>query len=515
MALDLRLQQKMVQQLVMTPQLQQAIKLLQLSHLEMAEALREEMDGNPVLEERGDGSDDAGEADAPSEQLDFAAPSAEVETNAAGETVLAAAPVEQAEIASDMGTVLSDAPADATPEPTSRDVDREVDWEAYLETYSYSLPASAGSSGHDELPSFEATHAKPVSLHDHLRWQVQMGDFSTEEARIAAMLIEEITEDGYLAPDAARTVALELEVTDEEVDAVILELQTFEPLGVAARDLRECLLIQVKRQAQARPLLEAIIDRHLGNVERRNHQAIARDLKVTLDEVHEAVQQIARLEPRPGRAFSDKEPQYITPDIYVHKVGDGYAIVLNEDGLPKLRISNYYRTAMQQSGGQTKSFIQEKLRNAVWLIRSIHMRQRTIYRVMESILKAQRDFFDKGASYLKPLTRKDVAEDVGMHESTISRVTTNKYVHTPQGIYELRYFFNSSISRSDGDSIASESVREHIKRLIADENPRTPLSDQQLVEMLGQHGIEIARRTVAKYREMLKIPSSSRRKKLN
>jgi RNA polymerase sigma-54 factor len=198
----------------------------------------------------------------------------------------------------------------------------------------------------------------------------------------------------------------------------------------------------------------------------------------------------------------------------VYKVGNDYVIVLNEDGLPKLRVSNYYRSAMQGAAGSTKSYIQEKLRSAVWLIRSIHMRQRTIYRVMESILRFQRDFFDFGVRRLRPLILKDVAEDIGMHESTISRVTSNKYVHTPQGIYELKFFFNSSISRVGGDSIASESVRDHIKRAIEEEDPKQPLSDQQIVELLKGRGIDIARRTVAKYREMLRLPSSSRRRQV-
>jgi RNA polymerase sigma-54 factor len=508
MALDLRLQQKMVQQLVMTPQLQQAIKLLQLSHLDMAEVLREEMAENPVLEERQDGADERADGSDGAEP-EVSGVDAPEKPDAAD-----AAAGDQVEIINDMAQVLEDAPADATPEPSSTEVDKEIDWEAYLDSYSYSLPATAGSRGDEELPPFESTLTRPTSLHDHLRWQVQMGEFSEEQTQIAAMLIEEVNDDGYLSKDAAQTVAEELEVAVDAVETVINQMQSFDPTGVMARDLRECLLLQVKDLAQEHPLVVQIIDGHLANVERRNLAAIAKALKVPVEEVTEAVKVITHLEPRPGRVYSDKEPQYITPDIYVHKVGDDYAIVLNEDGLPKLRISNYYRRALQSSGGNAKSFIQEKLRSAVWLIRSIHMRQRTIYRVMESILKFQRDFFDRGVAHLKPLILKDVAEDVEMHESTISRVTSNKYVHTPQGIYELKYFFNSSISRVGGDSIASESVRNHIKRLIADVDPQSPYSDQQLVELLKAHDIDIARRTVAKYREMLRIPSSSKRKNL-
>jgi RNA polymerase sigma-54 factor len=547
MALDLRLQQKIVQQLVMTPQLQQAIKLLQLSHLELVDALQHELEENPVLEEHAEGSEEGGEA--PKEA--GAAESGEAEVpNIDSEPVTEAdgpaAAEDGSRDASDsgdannadavlLGDMLSiieppgessgepgtaeapqaDAPAGATPEPTQREVDREIDWEAYLDNYSFSLPASAGtSSGSDELPSFEASASKPTSLQDHLRWQLQMGDFSEEERRIAAMLIDEINDDGYLAPDAAQSAVDELGAPLDDVETVIREIQTFEPTGVGARDLRECLLIQAAQHREAEPYLYEIIDKHLASVEKRNFSAIAKAMGLRIADVAAAVHRISLLDPRPGRAFSEKPPDYITPDIYVYKVGSEYVIVLNEDGLPKLRVSNYYRSALQSSGGSTKSYIQDKLRSAVWLIRSIHMRQRTIYRVMESILRFQREFFDQGVRSLKTLILKDVADDIGMHESTISRVTSNKYVHTPQGLYELKFFFNSSIARVGGDSIASESVRDHIKRLIEEEDAKAPLSDQQIVELLKGRGIDIARRTIAKYREMLRLPSSSRRRQV-
>ena len=515
MALDLRLQQKMMQQLVMTPQLQQAIKLLQLSHMEMAQALQKEMEENPVLEEPSDNGDERGDGTGePAGEPEVAEGTTASDAEGAGESASTSPSEEDLQFVGDAISAL-DAPNDATPEPSSHDVDREVDWEAYLESYSYSLPASAGSgSGSEDLPPFEANLTRAQSLHEFLRWQVQMGEFSEVERNIAAMLIEEIDDDGYLPADVVETVAAELEYSPDAVSTVVHELQTLDPLGVAARDLRECLLIQAEQHCYEDPLILAIIDRHLPNVERRNYQAIAKDLKVSIQEVGAAVRLLGQLEPRPGRAYNDKDPQYITPDIYVHKVGDDYVIVLNEDGLPKLRVSGYYRNALQSSAGNTKSYIQERLRSAVWLIRSIHMRQRTIYRVMESILKFQLDFFDRGVTHLKPLILKDIAEDIGMHESTISRVTSNKYVHTPRGIFELKYFFNSSIARIGGDSIASESVRNHIETLIGSESPRSPLSDQRVVELLKQQGIDIARRTVAKYREMLKIPSSSKRKQV-
>ena len=223
---------------------------------------------------------------------------------------------------------------------------------------------------------------------------------------------------------------------------------------------------------------------------------------------------LTKLEPRPGRSHNEKQAEYIAPDIYVKKVGDEYVILQNDDGLPKLRISNYYRKALEGSGGETKEFIQEKMRAAAWLIRSIHMRQRTIYRVMESILKFQQDFFEKGVEHLKPLVLKDVAEDIEMHESTISRVTTNKYVHTPQGIFELKYFFDSKVSTDSGEDVSARSVKERISRLIEDEDKTKPLSDQEIADVLGKESLQIARRTVAKYRDQLGINSQRYRKAL-
>jgi RNA polymerase sigma-54 factor len=248
-------------------------------------------------------------------------------------------------------------------------------------------------------------------------------------------------------------------------------------------------------------------------MERKNYQAISRDLKQPLEEIYEAVKVIASFHPKPGRLYAEEEPVYITPDVYVHKVGDKYFVVPNDDGLPKLKISNFYRTALSGSP-QAREYIQDKLRSAQWLIRSIQQRQRTIVKVTESIVKFQREFFDKGINYLKPLILRDVAEDINMHESTISRVTTAKYVHTPQGIFELKYFFNSGINRTDGDEIASESVKNTIRDIIANEDHKKPFSDQKIVELLRDQNIDIARRTVAKYREQLGILSSSKRKQL-
>ena len=307
-----------------------------------------------------------------------------------------------------------------------------------------------------------------------------------------------------------------MEVGIEAVERVLKVMHTFDPVGVAARDLRESLLVQARHLGVGNGLVYAIIESHLPHVERKNYQAIARALKVPKEEIYEAVKAIGQLEPKPGRFFTEEEPQYITPDIYVQRVADEYVIVLNEDGMAKLRVSPYYRKALAEAkrGGETRSYIQDKLRSAVWLIRSIHQRQRTIYRVTESIVKFQREFFDKGIAFLRPLVLRDVADDVGLHESTVSRVTTNKYVHTPQGIYELKYFFNSAISRTVGEDLASESVKAKIRQIVADENQAKPLSDRKIVDMLKEQNIDIARRTVAKYREMLGILPSSKRKQV-
>lgn len=249
----------------------------------------------------------------------------------------------------------------------------------------------------------------------------------------------------------------------------------------------------------------------------KSYRIVAKDLAVSMEAVAEAARRITQLNPRPGRAFSEEQIPYITPDVYVYKVGNDYVVVLNEDGLPKLRVNPYYREILReqiQSKGEAREYINEKIRSALWLIKSIHQRQRTIYRVTKSIVRFQREFLDKGVSCMKPMVLKDVAADVEMHESTISRVTSNKYVHTPQGIFELKYFFNSSIQTSRGENIASESVKENIRETLKKEDPQRPYSDQELVEILKKQGILIARRTVTKYRDILGVLPSTRRKQV-
>jgi RNA polymerase sigma-54 factor len=475
MALEIKQSLKLSQQLIMTPQLQQAIKLLQLSRLELVDLVQNEMQENPVLDE------------APEDYQTEEAKADNGEQN------------------------LEQQMAEVKP-AAGIDSKSDIDWDNYLENYSAS--AYTASYEDEERPSFESTMTRKTSLTDHLLWQLRLAQLAPEEEEIGSLIIGNLDEDGYLQADIAEIAAQE-GIAVEVAAGVLKKVQEFDPVGVAARNLQECLLIQAYHLGLTGSLAEQILERHLPNLENKNYNAIARDLGVTFQEVIDAVRIIARFEPKPGRPYSSEEPQYITPDIYVHKVGDEYIVVLNEDGMPKLRISSFYRNALHNPGSDVaKAYIQEKLRSAVWLIRSIHQRQRTIYKVTKSIITFQREFFDKGVAYLRPLVLRDVAEDIQMHESTISRVTSNKYVHTPQGIFELKYFFNSSINRTDGDQIASQSVKDKIRQIVASENPRKPYSDQKIVEILRQADIDIARRTVTKYREMMGILSSTQRKRL-
>ncbi len=486
MALELKQSLKLSQQLVMTPQLQQAIKLLQLNRQELAELINQELVENPVLEELGEQDE---------ERLR--------DGNEAEEGQKADKTEESAEIPSK---------------------DDDFNWESYLED-SQQLPSTAPSMRevNDELPSFENALTRTTSLEDHLRWQLSMVTLADNEKRLGELMIGNLSNDGYLLANL-EDLAEEAKIDLEDAEEVLNIVKNFDPLGVCSRNLKECLAVQAKHLEPKNELVEKIIDEHLGNLEKRNYSAIAKALSIQLDDVVNATKVIMEFEPKPGRAFQTADTHYITPDIYVYKVGGEFVIVLNEDGLPKLKVSNYYKNILtnkdknsgsgEKANKVTKEYVQDKLRSAMWLIRSIHNRQKTIYKVTEAITKRQGDFFEKGVQCLKPMILKDVANDIGMHESTISRVTTNKYVHTPVGIFELKYFFNSSINSADGsDSVASEAVKQKIKTLVNNEDPKHPLSDQKIVELLKKQNVNIARRTVAKYRDMLGILSSGKRKK--
>ena len=473
MAFEQRLQLKMSQSLVMTPQLQQAIKLLQLNHLELADLVGQEMVENPVLEEEVD------------QRVD---------------------PINEHNTA-------QDAPQTEDPNAEGENDQSDIDWEKYLDNYSNS-PSTAGEVRRDfsDLPTYDQTLTRGTTLSEHLMWQLHLVDALADARAAAAAVIGNLSDDGFLAVDFEELAESE-GMTPEELEEGLLLVQTFDPLGVGARDLAECLLIQVQVHHPGDRVLKRILREYAHEVEKRNFKAIARGLKVPLHRVHDAMRTMASLEPRPGRNFTSDEPRYITPDIYVIKSGDEYIIQLNEEGVPKLRVSEYYRKVLTGATKGDKDYIQEKLRSATWLIRSIYQRQRTIYKVTESIVKQQKGFFEEGIAKLKPMILRDVAEDIEMHESTVSRVTTNKYVHTPHGIFSLKFFFNSGIQRKEGDDVASEMVKQRIKKLVSDEDPRKPLSDSVLVKKLAEENITIARRTVAKYRDMLSIPSSSQRKR--
>jgi RNA polymerase sigma-54 factor len=475
MAIELKQSVKLAQQLVMTPQLQQAIKLLQLSRLELTEAINQEMLENPVLEEL------------PESELE---PEAEVRH--------------------------SDEAEGEKPEQDEDSYD-DLDWEKFLDDIGpVQYTGQKGVRKDEDLPSVEATLSNPVTLFDHLLWQLKMSSATLQEQAIGELIIGNLNDDGYLTTDL-ELIAQEAGTDVAEVERMLATVQHFDPVGVAARDLKECLLLQARQFKPLDPIVESIITGYMHQLENKDYRAIARGLRVSLGRVQEAVKFIQGLEPKPGRPFSPERAEYITPDIFVYRVGDDYAIVLNEDGLPKLRVSSYYRRLLKERGKEqelTREYIHDKLRSAVWLIRSLHQRQRTIYRVMEAILKRQREFFDRGIAFLKPMVLRDVALDIAMHESTVSRVTTNKYVYTPQGIFPLKFFFNSRISTVEGGEVAAETVKDRIRLLIEAEDQRAPLSDQEIVERLREFGIDIARRTVTKYREMMGILSSTKRKRL-
>ena len=477
MALELRQQLKLTQQLIMTPQLQMAIKLLQLSRLELMETIRTELEENPALEE--------------------------VPDNTAAEQL-----VEQTEATAEQ--------APAEKEVTIEDkLQQDIDWSNYLDEYN--TPGRAHFESEDrDTPRFESFIARKESLNDHLLWQFIMTKPNKEEERIASLIIGNLNKDGYLVVSTEEIADMSGSPL-ENVEAVLSLMQSFDPVGVCARDLRECLLIQANHLGFDDTIVSEIISDHLPNLEKKNYKVICKALKKSMDEVVSAINVITSLEPKPGREFSEETPQYINPDIYVYKLDNDFVIMLNDDGMPKLRVNSFYKSSItggKKISNDAEDYIQDKMRSAAWLIKSIHQRQKTIYRVMESILQFQREFFEKGIAHLKPMVLRDVAQDIGMHESTISRVTTNKYAFTPQGIFELKYFFNSSIRRSHGGAIASASVQEKIRQIISSEDPKKPYSDDKIAQLLKKDEIHIARRTVAKYREMLKVLPSNKRKQI-
>ena len=502
--MELRLDLKLNQKLVMTPQLQQAIKLLQLSRLDLQQTLSQHLIENPLLEEVGSDLEEEGE-EGPSTTEDKEEIVAEVEANhEAGPTEFS--------------------------EPLSSE-----EWDTYYES-----DWRAGSTTHaspladEEFPSYEQTLTKPLSLADHCLWQLQLSAVNEAEQVIGRILIGNIDEDGYLRTPLEE-MAADAHVSLHQVENVLDLIHTFDPPGVGARDLQECLTIQLRyrqshqyhlvkeshsgKSTKVDSLLKTLVANYLPDLQKKRYQHIAKVVGVSLQEVYHAVHIIEGLEPKPGRPYCSDHNHIIIPDVSVLKEEGNWVVLLNEEGLPRIRINPYYKRMMKGEGNEvqsTKAYLDTKLHEAQWIIRSLAQRQKTIRRVVQSLIHFQEPFLEKGIQYLKPLVLKQVADDVGMHESTISRVTTNKYLYCPQGMVELKFFFNAGIQRSDPgtEHLSSLTVREFIREMVAHESSRTPLKDQEIVTRLKTRGIVMARRTVAKYRAELNLAPASQRKRI-
>lgn len=477
MAMEVRLSLRQSQRLVMTPLLQQAIQLLQLSTLELQEALQKELIENPLLEEvTGEG------AESPDEGGLDPAPTVP--------TVEAAVP-QSASVDSERSDELPfDLTAAIFDEPEERTLVQQEERE--------------------EFP-FEQLIRSGTTLADHLREQLWLATEDPVARVIGEVIIGNLDEDGYLRVDLAELAELTGSTTEAAQKTLIL-VQAFDPPGIAARTVQECLLIQLRADPQPDPVAVEIAEQHFGDLERRRYADIARALKLSPDRVLEAVEEIQTLEPKPGRRFTPSDTRYVLPDVFVEKTENGYRVVLNEDGIPRLRVNAQYRRLMRGAGDDARQYVEQKVRSALWFIKSIQQRQRTLLRVTESIVKFQLEFLDRGLPHLRPLALKDVARDIGMHESTVSRVTTNKYVQTARGLFELKFFFHSGIISGNGSMISSVSVKQMLREHIEQESADKPLSDQELAEILKKRGLSIARRTVAKYREELGLlPSHQRR----
>lgn len=472
MGLELRQQLKLAQQLVMTPQLQQAINLLQLSRVELVETVQQALMENPFLEE----------APAAAEQE---APTHEPERKPDAEEVY------------------------------DKESSRAADWEDYLGEFA-STPKAAQPSGQDvpeDTNPLETRCSVRPTLAGHLLWQLRLSDLTERQMVIGEAIIGNLSSAGYLQA-TVEEIAEFTETEPEEVIPVLERIQLFDPVGVAARDAEECLLAQLKNLRYDRdPVLVELVTKHLGDLEARRYKPLLRKFRLDMEDFREYLDIIQGLDPMPGASFGGGEPAYISPDVFVYKVADDFVIMLNEEGLPQLQLASVPAQQLSGISEKEREYCNEKSRAASWLIKSLYQRQRTLYKVVESIVRHQRPFFEEGVTRLAPLILKEIADDIGMHESTVSRITMNKYVATPHGIFELKFFFNSALALDDGSQVGSESVKALLKKFISEEDPRNPLSDERIGELLKEHlKVNIARRTVAKYRTALDIPSSSRRR---
>jgi len=487
--MEARLELKLQQKLIMTPQLQQAIKLLQLSRLELVQSVAQELIENPVLEE------------VPAESSED---SAGDEGESASDTLVASEPSAES------------APEQEGTQELKSDLELGPQWDEYLNEMGDGRDYGSAEADDKELPSYDQTLTRLPSLNDHLVWQLHLTTSDPDIVKGGEWIIGNLDDDGYLRA-MTDEIATQSGLTVEVMEKALALVQSFDPMGIGARDLRECLLLQVKQLDLQGTLVEKIIQDHLPDLEKRKYPNIAKALNVTVQEVMEASQIIIHeLEPKPGRPYLPSDTNYVVPDVYVIKIEDRYIVQLNDEGLPRVRINPYYRKLLNRKESidkVTKEYVEERLRSAQWLMKGMEQRNKTIFKVGESIVKFQREFLDQGITQLKPMVLKDVAEDIGMHESTISRVTTNKYMHTPQGIFPMKYFFTTGFASGTGSDISSLTVKDTIQKMIKEEDPQLPLKDQQIVDALKLSGIDIARRTVAKYREELRIPPTSVRKR--
>jgi len=473
---------KQSQSLTMTPQLQQAIKLLTLTHLEMTDVISQEMVENPMLEEMGSEQSQA--------ELDNDKPLQEFETKA-----------------EDF----------AGPEVVDKKTD-DFDWDKYVDSYNNTSSTPSGSASNfnsdDDQPNYENMVSNDQSLQDHLEWQARMDGMSGDELMLAISIIHNIDDDGFLELDLEELLK---DYPDKLKTAqfILSKIKKFDPVGCGSTSTKEALLLQAQNIHGGSELCEKIVENHLEDLYQKKYTLIAKENGTSLENVKTAELTIMNFHPRPGRLISPERTQYVVPDIYVREVSGKLVVKLNNEGVPRLKVSKLYQQLLKNKDDKnTKDYVQDKLRSALWLIKSIENRQKTIVKVSEAILAYQPEFFIKGAEYLKPMILKDIAREVEMHESTISRVTTNKFMHTPLGTFELKYFFSSGVGgKSGGTDIASESLKLKIKALISQEDPKKPLSDQKIADLLSEMGFEVARRTVAKYREALGVMSSSKRKK--
>ncbi len=441
---------------VLTQQLQQAIKLLQLSKLELSEAIDQEMKENPILEVR---------EETPEE------------------------PVQESQQEKEKNEDIADW------------LDRFSPSEEYV------------PRDNRELPDFENTIRKTYNLRDHLRWQIGLSQFDPQERLVAEWIVENIDDNGYLVC-SLEEICNDSGFPVESLQHVLRKVQKLDPSGVGARDLKECILLQYEASGEKDEIFENIVINYFNYFQTNNSKAIAKGTGYALDTVKEVLEKFKHFDPKPGRNFGDEYTSYIAPDVYVVKTEDGFEVFLNDDDVPELRLNRYYINlyADKKVNGDARRYIKNKVKQAEWFIKSIQQRQRTLYLVSKSIVQFQGEFFEKGLRFLKPLILKDVAQDIGVHESTVSRITTSKYMNTPQGMYELKFFFPTSINKTEGDALSTNVVMDMISELVRNEDKKKPLTDDELAALLREkNDVQIARRTIAKYRDILHIRSSRER----